>query len=69
MNCTIYKNIFDKQPHIISVANALNRIKTGKGKDKELEIRNQIDKERSSKLKANLPSICFSGANTEKGMG
>jgi len=66
MNCTIYKNIFDKQPHIISVANALNRIKTGKSKDKVLEIRNQIDKERSSKLKANLPSICFSGEFKER---
>ena len=66
MNCTIYKNIFDKQPHIISVAVALNRIKTGKSKDKVLEIRNQIDKERSSRLKANLPSICFSGEFKER---
>lgn len=58
---TIFKNIFSKEPHYISIDEALNRICQGKSKIQVEEIRNQIDKEKSNKLKANLPSICFSG--------
>jgi len=66
MNCTIFKNIFDKEPHFISVLKALERIKNGKSKERVLEIRSQLDKERANKLKANLPSICFSGEFKER---
>jgi len=66
MTCTIYKNIFDKTPHYISVTDALTRIKSGRSKDKCLEIRQQLDKERANKLKCNLPSVCFSGQFTER---
>lgn len=58
---TIYKNIFSKEPNYISIDKALERIKIGKSKELVLEIRQQLDKERSNKLKCNLPSVCFSG--------
>lgn len=58
---TIFKNIFSKEPYYISVEDALKRISDGKSKFQVEGIRNQIDKEKSNKLKANLPSICFSG--------
>lgn len=58
---TIYKNIFSKEPYYISVDDALERISQGKSMDKVREIQTQIDKEKANKLKANLPSICFSG--------
>ena len=58
---TIFKNIFSKDPYYISVDEALDRICQGKSKTQVEEIRNQIDKEKSNKLKANLPSVCFSG--------
>ena len=58
---TIFKNIFSKEPHYISLEKALDRIKTGKSKQQVLDIRNAIDKERANELKKNLPSVCFSG--------
>ena len=58
---TIFQNIFSKQPHYISVWEALTRISQGKSKQKVEDIRGQIDKEKANKLKANLPSVCFSG--------
>lgn len=61
MNCTIYKNIFSKEPHYITIEYALNRILKGVSASQVLLIRETLDKEKSSKLKANLPSICFSG--------
>lgn len=66
MTCTIFKNIFDKTPHYISIDVALDRIKSGKSKEKCIEIRQQLDKERANKLKCNLPSVCFSGKFTER---
>jgi hypothetical protein len=45
----------------MSVENALKRISEGKSKIQVEDIRNQIDKEKANKLKANLPSVCFSG--------
>jgi hypothetical protein len=58
---TIFQNIFSKEPHYISVGEALNRISNGKSKQKVEDIRSQLDKEKANKLKSNLPSICFSG--------
>jgi hypothetical protein len=58
---TIFKNIFSKDPFYVSVADALKRISDGRSKSKVEEIRSQLDKEKSNKLKANLPSVCFSG--------
>lgn len=63
---TIFKNLFDKTPHYITLENALNRIKTGKSREKIEEIRNAIDKERADGLKRNLPSVCFSGKFQER---
>ena len=62
---TIFSNIFSKEPHYIEVDMALERIKTGsKSKERVLEIRTQIDRERANTLKQNLPSVCFSGKFT-----
>ena len=58
---TIFKNIFSKEPHFITVEKALERIKTGASKQLVMDIRLALDKEKANKLKLNLPSICFSG--------
>jgi len=58
---TIYRNIFAKEHHYISIETALKRIKDGKSKASVEAIRNTIDKERRNSLKQNLPSVCFSG--------
>ena len=61
MTCTIFKNIFSKDPIYISIDKALERIARGNSKAQVEEIRQSIDKEKANKLKANLPSVCFSG--------
>ena len=61
MIATIFKNIFSKEPHFITVQKALERIKLGASKALVLDIRLALDKEKANKLKLNLPSICFSG--------
>jgi hypothetical protein len=61
MNCTIFKNVFSKDPFYVTIEEALERIKTGKSVKRVLEIRDTLDKEKAAALKANLPSICFSG--------
>ena len=61
MQVTIFKNIFSKEPHFITVEKALERIKLGASKGLVLDIRLALDKEKANKLKLNLPSICFSG--------
>lgn len=63
---TIYENIFSRQPHYITVDQALERIKKGASKGKIDEIRETIDKEKANKLKMNLPSVCFSGKFGER---
>lgn len=61
MICTIFKNIYSKEPHYITVSEAISRIANGKSRQRVEEIRRTIDKEKAGKLKANLPSVCFSG--------
>lgn len=63
---TIFKNLFDKTPHYITLEKALERIKLGSSKGKIEEIRTAIDKERADGLKKNLPSVCFSGKFSER---
>jgi hypothetical protein len=63
---TIFSNIFDKQPHYITVESAIERIRNGKSAARIDEIRSQIDKERANNLKKNLPSVCFSGKFSER---
>lgn len=66
MKCTIFKTLFDKEPHYIPVDMALDRIRSGKSASLVSEIRSQIDKERQNGLKKNLPSVCFSGIFKER---
>ena len=61
MICTIFKNIYSKEPHYISIDEAIERIRVGKSRVNVDEIRYTVDKEKANKLKANLPSVCFSG--------
>jgi hypothetical protein len=63
---TIFRNIFDKQPYYITVDKALERIRTGASEAQISDIRKQLSKDRADKLKANLPSVCFSGTFTER---
>lgn len=63
---SIYENIFAKDVHYITIESALERIKNGKSKVLCERIRETIDKERANKIKANLPSVCFSGTFTDR---
>lgn len=58
---TIFKNIFSKEPYYVEVDKALDRIVNGNSKELCEKIRSTLDKEKAQKLKANLPSVCFSG--------
>lgn len=61
MICTIFKNIYSKEPHYLEVRHALKRIEDGKSQMLVNEIRQTLDKDKANSLKANLPSVCFSG--------
>lgn len=61
MIVTIFKNIFSKEPHYISLQDALKRIEQGNSKAIVEEVRSTLDKEKANKVKFNLPSVCFSG--------
>jgi hypothetical protein len=61
MQVTIFENIFSKNPFYITISDALSRISSGKSMSLVNEIRGTLDKSKSQKLKANLPSVCFSG--------
>lgn len=64
---TIYRNIKQtKEPNYISVEKALNRIKDGNSKEKVELIRAKIEKKERAKIKAELPSVCFSGKFSER---
>lgn len=58
---TIFRNLFNKEPHYISLEEALNRIRTGKSKEKIDDIRKVRDKNKAKSLKQDLPCIRFSG--------
>lgn len=58
---TAFRNIFDPQPYYLTVDQALLRVQKGNSKSLVEDIRKQIGKDRADNLKANLPSICFSG--------
>lgn len=60
--CSIYRNIFDTtSQYIISVGDALNRIKTGKSDKAIISLRNELDPNIQADLKKKLPSVTFSG--------
>lgn len=61
MSCTIFKNIYSKEPYYFSVQDALQRITEGKSKKGVEVVRGTMDKEKAGKMKMNLPSVCFSG--------
>lgn len=63
---TIFKDIYATEPNYISVEAALDRIKTGRSKQKIEQVREQVDKDRANNLKTTLPSICFSGKFTKR---
>ena len=44
---TVYSNIFSKEPHYITIEQALARIRAGKSKDNVSAIRSALDKERA----------------------
>lgn len=66
MNVTIFENYGALQkPHIISLEKALDRIKIGKSKDKNIEIRRKVLAGEDYDIdKKNLPFVVFSAAET-----
>jgi hypothetical protein len=63
---TIYKDIYSKEPHYISVETALERIKIGKSKALVDILRAEEDKIKANEIKKTLPCVCFSGTFTER---
>src|SRR5690349_15367334 len=61
MKVTVFKSIYSDQPHYQTVDQVLARIKNGKSKLRIEQVRAAIDKERADAIKAQLPSVCFSG--------
>lgn len=62
MKVSIYKNIFDKDSkHVITIDQALHRIKSGKSKKLIETIRSEKDKEIQNADKRYLPCVTFSG--------
>jgi twinkle protein len=58
---TIFKDGVSKQPHYITLPDALKRIKTGRSKSLVTLIRTEPDEERRKLIKIKLPSVLFSG--------
>lgn len=63
---TIFKDIQDKVPHYITLANALERIKNGKSKELIEKVRLEFDRDKRNILKGTLPSILFSGKFSDR---
>lgn len=60
---SIYKNIFDTtSDYVISIDDAINRIKNGKSREAVVALRNETNKDRQQKMKELLPCITFSGS-------
>lgn len=59
--CTIFQNIKSKEPKYITVRQALDRIKTGRSKDRLQAVKNATTKDEANEAKTHLPSVCFSG--------
>lgn len=53
--CTTYKDINSKEPFTITIADALERIRSGKSKKTVEAIRLADDKEKANELKKNSP--------------
>ena len=61
-NCTIYQDIYDhKNPKLISIDKALERIKSGKSKEKIEILRAEKDSKKQDAVKKSLPCVVFSG--------
>ncbi len=64
---TIFKDIRDsKNPHIVQPELIYGYIRTGRYKDKIESLRTLEDKKERDKIKATLPSICWSGEFTKR---
>lgn len=64
---TVFKDIKDtKNPHHVDVNKAVTRIREGKSKSLVDRIRHTEDSSQRHKLKAGLPSYCFSGEFSER---
>jgi hypothetical protein len=64
---TIFQNVHEtKTPFYITIKDIFERIRTGKNERLIQQIRSESDAKKRSKLKCNLPSVCFSGIFTER---
>jgi hypothetical protein len=65
---TVFKDIRDsKNPHIVKPELIYSYIRDGRYKDKIESLRTLEDKKERDKIKATLPSICWSGEFTQRG--
>lgn len=67
MKVTIFKNIRETYtPFHRDVSFVLERIRTGKNKERVCSIRDESDKVKRNELKKDLPAICFSGTFSKR---
>jgi replicative DNA helicase len=66
VKATIFNGALSKEAHLISIPEALKRIKTGKSKEAITNLRSETDEEKQQNMKKTLPSVCFSGEFTKR---
>lgn len=63
---SIYKDFHDLQGKQITIANALERIRIGKSKEKVFKVRESENKSLADEIKKTLPAVCFSGTFNQR---
>jgi len=58
---TFFENIYTDKPYYITLMRAVERIKTGRSKEKVISIQQELTKEKREALKKTLPAVLFSG--------
>jgi hypothetical protein len=68
MVVTVFRNLYKSTdtPFYVKLENVIDRIKSGKSKERIEKLRNETDEEARKKIKNALPCILFSGKFTER---
>jgi len=66
MIATIFKDVFSKEAHYLTINLALRRIKEGASKGIIAKVRSEVDDERRNSVKKALPCVLFSGKFTSR---
>jgi len=62
--CSIFETGKSTKPYTLSIAEALDRVRTGKSKDLVQQVREEGNDELKKDLKIKLPSVAYSGIFT-----